>query len=75
MAIKINDTRMILTVNDAVIGNATLVDGVWHVSTWPTPLNHRHQAITALTIAELLAMGRDENDPLVITFREELACG
>ncbi|MFI0368845.1 hypothetical protein ACH35V_13245 [Actinomadura sp. 1N219] len=74
MAIKINDTRMILTVNDAVIGNAALVDGVWHVSTWPTPLN-RHQAITALTIAELLATGHNENDPLVITFREELAHG
>jgi hypothetical protein len=74
MSIEINDTRMILTVNGAVIANAALVDGAWHVSTWPTPLN-RHQAITALTIAELLAMGRSENDPLVITFREEVAHG
>ncbi|XVQ10057.1 hypothetical protein ACQP1W_47345 [Spirillospora sp. CA-255316] len=72
MAIKINDTRMTLTVNDAVIANAALVDGVWHVSTWPTPLN-RNQAITALTIAELLATGLDESDPVVISLREELA--
>ncbi|WP_433462721.1 hypothetical protein [Spirillospora sp. CA-128828] len=74
MSLKINDTRMILTVNDAVIATAARVDGAWHVSTWPTPLN-RNQAITALTLAELLAMGHNESDSLVISFREELAHG
>jgi hypothetical protein len=34
--------------------------------------DHRDQAITALTITELLARSRDNNDPVVLALREKL---
>ena len=47
-------------------------DGRWDVSTWPVPLA-RDQAITALTITELLVRGHSPDHPLVVTSRNELA--
>jgi len=40
------------------------VDGWWEVSHWPRFFD-RNQAITALTVTELLESGRDSNDPVV----------
>ncbi len=38
---------------------------------WPRFFD-RNQAITALTVTELLESGRDSNDPVVLALREEL---
>jgi hypothetical protein len=43
----------------------------WEVSHWPRFFD-RNQALTALTITELLENGRDSNDPLVLALREGL---
>ncbi|GAA4065813.1 hypothetical protein [Actinomadura miaoliensis] len=72
--IKITDTHMTAEHNGKVIAEATRTAGTWHATTWPTPLTY-NQAITALTIAELVATGADESDPCVISLREELADG
>jgi hypothetical protein len=47
------------------------VDGWWEVSHWPRFFD-RNQAITALTVTELLESGRDSNDPVMKALREEL---
>jgi hypothetical protein len=41
------------------------------VTYWPRFFN-RNQAITALTVTELLETGRDSDDPQVAALREEL---
>jgi hypothetical protein len=41
---------------------------------WPRFFN-RNQAITALTVTELLESGRDSNAPLVAALRRELLNG
>jgi len=46
--------------------------GAWIVSCCPDRLLSRDQAITALTVAELLVAGRTDNEPLVAALREEL---
>jgi hypothetical protein len=74
MAIKINDESMTATIDGVEIATATQVDGGWIVSTWPNTLDY-NQAITALVLAERLAMGHGEADPFVITWREELTHG
>ncbi len=45
--------------------------GWWEVSHWQRFFD-RNQALTALTITELLENGCDSNDPLVLALREEL---
>ena len=45
--------------------------GWWEVTYWPRFFD-RNQAITALTVTELLETGRDSDDPLVPVLREEL---
>jgi hypothetical protein len=45
--------------------------GWWEVTYWPRFFD-RNQAITALTVTELLESGRDSDDPLVAALREEL---
>ena len=72
--IKITDTRMTAEINGRVIAEATRTAGTWRATVWPTPLTY-NQAITALTIAELVAMGADETDPCVMSLREELPGG
>jgi hypothetical protein len=72
MAIKIEDDLMSLDLDGAVLAMARKrADGCWQVSYWPRFFD-RNQAITALTITELLDSGRDSNDPLVRALREEL---
>jgi hypothetical protein len=72
MAIKIEDDIMSLEVDGAVLATARKrPDGWWEVSYWPRFFD-RNQAITALTITELLDSGLDSNDPVVRALREEL---
>jgi hypothetical protein len=72
MALKINEDGMALEVDGAVIATSRqLTGGWWEVSHWPRFFD-RNQAITALTITELLAIGRRDDDPLVVALREEL---
>lgn len=72
MPIKIEDDFMSLEVDGAVLATARKrTDGWWEVSYWPRFFD-RNQAITALTITELLDRGRDSSDPLIRALREEL---
>jgi hypothetical protein len=72
MPIKIEDDLMSLVVDGAVVATArNRADGWWEVSRWPRFFD-RNQAITALTITELLDSGRDNDDPVVRALREEL---
>jgi hypothetical protein len=72
MSIKIEDDLMSLEVDGAVLATAKKrTDGWWEVSHWPRFFD-RNQAITALTVTELLDSGRDSNDPVVCALREEL---
>jgi hypothetical protein len=77
--IEINDECMSLTVDDKVIGTARFSrhaapngKGAWIVSPHPSRLFTRTQAITALTLAERLAVGYGDEDPFVTNWREEL---
>jgi hypothetical protein len=73
MPIKIEDDLISLEVDGAVLAMATKrADGWWEVSYWPRFFD-RNQAITALTVTELLDSGRDSNDPAVRALREELS--
>ena len=72
MPIKIEDDLMSLEVDGTVLATARKrADGWWEVSYWPRFFD-RNQAITALTITELLDSGLDSNDPVVRALREEL---
>jgi hypothetical protein len=72
VSIKIDDGFMCLEIDGRVIATAReRVDGWWEVSHWPRFFD-RNQAITALTVTELLESGRDRNDPVVMALREEL---
>jgi hypothetical protein len=72
MMLTITGDRMVLHNDGVPLADATLRrDGRWDVSTWPVPLG-RDQAITALTITELLARGHPPGHPLIVTFRNEL---
>jgi len=71
MAIKIDEYHMTLEINGRVIATAKERSGGWEVTCWPR-LFDRNQAITALTIAELLESGHASDDPVVIALREEL---
>jgi hypothetical protein len=72
MSIKINDDFMCLEIGGAVIATARQrPDGWWEVTHWPRFFD-RNQAITALTITELLEIGYGNDNPLVLALREEL---
>ncbi len=72
MPIKIDEDFMCLEVDGAILATAKRrADGWWEVSYWPRFFD-RNQAITALTIIELLDSGRDSNDRVVRALREEL---
>jgi hypothetical protein len=47
-------------------------DGRWKVGTWPEPVD-RNQAVSVLTIAELLEQGFTAEHPLVRALTVELA--
>jgi hypothetical protein len=70
--IKIDDGFMCLEIDGRVIVAAReRVDGWWEVNHWPRFFD-RNQAITTLTVTELLESGRDSDDPVVRALREEL---
>jgi hypothetical protein len=72
MTIKINEDCMTLEIGRRIIATAEERAGGWQeVSYWPRFFDH-NQAITALTITELLESGHASDDPLVIALREEL---
>jgi len=72
MTLKINEDSMTLEVDGAVIATARrLTGGWWEVSHWPRFFD-RNQAITALTVTELLETGHRNDDPLLVALREEL---
>jgi hypothetical protein len=63
---------MLLEIDGRVIATANQQGGGWwEVTCWPRFFD-RNQAITALTVTELLETGYGNNDPLVIGFREEM---
>ena len=70
--IKIDDGFMSLEIDGKVVAIAReRTGGWWEVSYWPRFFD-RNQAITALTITELLETGRASNDPILLALREEL---
>ncbi len=72
MAIRIDDDCMTLEINGVVISQARrLPGGWWEVDYWPRFFD-RDQAITALTVTELLETGHGGGDPLVAALRKEL---
>ena len=72
MPIRIGDGIMRLEIDGRVVATATeRAGGWWQVTYWPRFFD-RNQAITALTVTELLESGRDSNDPLVAALRHEL---
>ncbi|HUY51039.1 MAG TPA: hypothetical protein VMV92_35930 [Streptosporangiaceae bacterium] len=72
MPVRIGDGFMSLEIEGKVVATATeRTGGWWEVTYWPRFFD-RNQAITALTVTELLESGRDSSDPLVRALREEL---
>lgn len=72
MALHITDDFMSLEINEAVIATARQRSGGWwEVSHWPRFFD-RNQAITALTITELLENGYPGDYPPVVALRKEL---
>jgi hypothetical protein len=72
MPIRISDGFMRLEIDGRVVATATERAGRWReVTYWPRFFD-RNQAITALTVTELLESGRDADDPVVGALREEL---
>lgn len=72
MPIRIGDGVMRLEIDGQVVATATeRAGGWWEVTYWPRFFD-RNQAITALTVTELLESGRDADDPVVAALREEL---
>lgn len=72
MPIEITDEFMYLEIDGRVIATAReRADGWWEVSHWPRFFDH-NQAITALTVTDLLHSGHDVDDPQVRALREEL---
>jgi hypothetical protein len=75
MPIRIGDGIMRLEIDGKVVATATeRPGGWWEVTYWPRFFD-RNQAITALTITELLESGRDSNDPVMTALRQELPNG
>jgi hypothetical protein len=75
MPIRIGEGIMYLEIDGLVVETTTeRVGGWWEVTYWPRVFD-RNQAITALTVAELLESGRDSSDPVVTALRQELPNG
>jgi hypothetical protein len=75
MTLKINEDSMALEVDGAVIATARRLPGGSLVAggksaTGPRFFD-RNQAITALTVTELLATERRADDPLIVALRKE----
>ena len=79
MSTKINDESMSLEIDGRVIATAQFSEhaaagghGAWIVSCHPGRLFTRNQAITAMVLAERLAVGFGDDDLFVLGWREEL---
>jgi hypothetical protein len=79
MSLRIDDDAMSLEVGGEVVATARFAQhaaadgqGAWIVSNRPGRLLSRNQAITALTVTELLEIGHRSDHPLVLAFEEEL---
>ena len=79
MSVKIDDYFMSAEINGCVIATAWLSrhaaadgHGAWIVSGRQNRMFTRHQAITAMMLAERLAVGYGDEDPSVIGWREEV---
>jgi hypothetical protein len=80
MSMRIEDHFMALEMGGEIIATARFrqhaaadSNGAWLVSTQPGRLFRRDGAITALTLAERLAVvGYGDDDPFVACWREEL---
>ena len=79
MGICIGTDSMTLEIGGRVVATARFSEhaaangnGAWIVSTHPARLFSRNQAITALSLAERLAVGYGDDDPFVKSWREEL---
>jgi hypothetical protein len=79
MSLRIDDDIMALEVDGEVVATARFSQhaaadgrGAWIVSDRPSRLFNRNQAITALTVTELLEIGHRSDHPLVLAFEEEL---
>jgi hypothetical protein len=77
--LEIFDDYMELTVNGTIVAtaewskyNTADCTGAWTVSWCTNRLFNREQAITALTVAELRAIGRTDDDPVVASLLSEL---
>jgi hypothetical protein len=63
MPIRIGDGVMHLEIDGWIVATATeRAGGRWEVTHWPRFFD-RNQAITALTVTELLESGRDKQRP------------
>jgi hypothetical protein len=78
-ALRIYDDFMSLEVDGREVAtaewskyNTADCTGAWTVSWCTNRLFDRDQAITALTVAELQAAGRGDDDPMVATLLSEL---
>jgi len=79
MSLRIDDDSMSLEVGGKVVATAQFAQhaaaddrGAWIVSDRPGRLLNRNEAITALTVTELLEIGHRSDHPLVLAFEEEL---
>jgi hypothetical protein len=79
MALRIDMHFMALEVSGQEVATAQFAQhaaadgqGAWIVSDRPGRLFTRDQAITALTVTELLEIGHSPDHPLVLAFEEEL---
>jgi hypothetical protein len=79
MSLRIENNSMSLEVDGRIVATArfsehTAADGqgAWIVSDRSGRLFSRNQAITALTVTELLEIGHRADHPLVLAFEEEL---
>jgi hypothetical protein len=79
MSLRIDDNAMSLEVDGVVVATARFGEyaaaegeGTWIVSDRPGRLFTRNQAITALTVTELLAIGHSPSHGLVLAFEDEL---
>jgi hypothetical protein len=72
VSIHISDHHMNLEINDKIIATATECDDGWWEVTYRPRFFRRNQAITALTVTELLETGYDSDGPLVMALGAEL---
>jgi hypothetical protein len=72
LAIQIDNDFMTLQIGGTTVAEAKRRSGGWwEIMGWPRFFD-RNQAITALTVTELLETGHRSDHPLVLALREEL---